>query len=136
MREVLGVHTCDRRSNKAVIAQRYPDFPFEAGFAEEDPLWLANVRESDSELDHRINGFLDDIFEQDKNAFISLTSHSGAIGGFLRVLGHEPFSLPTGGVIPVFVKGQKIYGQAPHRKIEPGLPPPVCDNPPPALIRD
>lgn len=133
MREVLGVHTCDRRSNRAVIAHRYPDFPFEEGFAEEDLVWLANLRESDSQLDYRIKGFLDDIFAHDSNAFISLTSHSGAIAGFLRVLGHEPFRLPTGGVVPVLVKGEKIHGTPPPVKIEPGFPPPTCEKPPPPL---
>jgi broad specificity phosphatase PhoE len=127
MREVLGVHTCDRRSTRTSIAHRYPGFPFEEGFSEEDPLWLANLRESDSQLDHRVKGFLDDIFAHDSNTFISLTSHSGAIAGFLRVLGHEPFRLPTGGVIPVLVKGEKKLGFPPPVKIEPGFPPPACN---------
>lgn len=126
-REVLGVHTCDRRSAKTTISQRWSHFLFEPDFAEEDPLWLADVRESNSQLDHRIKGFLDDVFANDKKTFISMTSHSGAIAGKLRVLGHEPFNLPTGGVIPVLVKAQKIYGRPPAKVIEPGLPPPTCE---------
>ena len=133
MREVMGVHTCDRRSTRTAISKRYPEFPFEVGFREEDPLWLADLRESDSQVDFRVRGFLDDIFEHDSNTFISLTSHSGAIAGFLRVLGHKPFSLPTGGVIPVLVKAEKKYGQRPPEKIEPGIPAPICDKPPPMI---
>lgn len=131
VREALGVHTCDRRSTKSIISSRWPDFIFEVNFAEEDPLWVADLRESDSQLDHRVKTLLDDVFAHDTNDFISLTSHSGAIAGFLRVLGHERFSLQTGGVIPVLVKCEKVPGRAPPMKIEPGIPPPSCDAPPP-----
>lgn len=38
-----------------------------------------------------------------------MTSHGGAIGAILRVIGHIPFRLSTGGVIPVLVKAERIY---------------------------
>lgn len=38
-----------------------------------------------------------------------MTSHGGAIGGILRVIGHIPFGLSTGGVIPVLVKAERVY---------------------------
>jgi hypothetical protein len=134
-REVLGVHTCDRRSSKSTIASRWPDFTFESNFAEEDPLWLADVRESNSQLDYRVKSLLDDIFTHDPNTFLSFTSHSGAIGGFLRVLGHEPFRLQTGGVIPVLVKVEKVHGRPPPANIEPGTPPPSCEVDPSPAVR-
>ncbi|KIW08730.1 hypothetical protein, variant [Verruconis gallopava] len=130
MREVVGVHTCDRRSSATAIKSRWPNFTFEPNFAEEDPLWVADIRESDSQLDQRIKTLLDDIFTNDKHTYISLTSHSGAIGGFLRVLGHEPFGLQTGGVIPVLVKAERVRGQPPPVKVAPGIPPPTCPPPP------
>ena len=48
LRETLGVHTCDRRSSRSWIAENYPAWGIEKGFAEEDPLWEADVRESSS----------------------------------------------------------------------------------------
>jgi hypothetical protein len=133
VRETLGVHTCDMRSPRSAIASRWPDFTFEANFAEQDPLWIADLRESNSQIDHRIKQSLDDLFTHDSNTFISITSHSGAIAAYLRVLSHAPFQLPTGGVIPILVKAEKVYGTAPPTEIEPGIPPPTCDKPPPAL---
>ncbi len=49
---------------------------------------------------------LDDIFENDKNRYVSLTTHSGSIASILRVLGHRPYRLPTGAILPVLVKAE------------------------------
>jgi len=87
---------------------------------------VADLRESDSQLDYRVKTLLDDIFADNYKTYISLTSHSGAIGGFLRVLGHVPFSLQTGGVIPVFVKAEKVHGRPLPTHVDPGIPPPTC----------
>ena len=107
VREVLGVHTCDQRSTKKEILDRYPEATFEEGFTEGDELWQEEHRESDEEIDVRIRGLLDDVFANDKGEVISFTSHSGAIASFLRVLGHRTFRLATGAVIPVLVKAER-----------------------------
>ena len=52
-REAIGQHTCDRRSSKAYIAESFPTFTFEEGFAEEDPLWDPVYRETSSAQDAR-----------------------------------------------------------------------------------
>ncbi|MCJ1308672.1 hypothetical protein MMC25_002326 [Agyrium rufum] len=104
LREANGVHTCDRRSSKSHIQKYFPSYRIEAGFTEEDELWDANVRESDSKLDDRLKTLFDDIFDTDPNTWLSLSAHSGAIASILRVIGHRPFPLPTGAVIPVLVK--------------------------------
>lgn len=83
-REVTGVHTCDRRSSRSFIAERYPDWKFETGFKEEDPLWSATERESDEAMDVRSKTVLDDVFHNDRNTWISISSHSGEIGSLLR----------------------------------------------------
>jgi len=83
-REALGVHTCDRRSSKSVIAEQYPDWPFEKGFAEDDPLWDKDHRETNEAMDIRLREALDDVFSSDENTYISISSHSGAIGSILR----------------------------------------------------
>lgn len=123
LREVIGVHTCDRRSSKSSIETRYKSktpsssLIFEPGFSDYDELWSPTERESTDEQTIRLRAFLDDIVEQcawdrytkrkDRIIFMSFSSHSGAIKSILRVLGHRPFRLETGGVIPALVKIKK-----------------------------
>jgi hypothetical protein len=83
-REVIGVHTCDRRSTKTYIHEKYPNFPFEKGFEEEDPLWSPDVRETNEAQDIRSKKVLDDVFSNDRNTYLSISSHSGEIASILR----------------------------------------------------
>ncbi len=107
MREVMGQHTCDRRSSRTIIHGAFPDVDIEDGFSEEDELWQAAHRETHDEHDVRTRALLDDVFEHDEHAFLSFTSHSGSIASMLRVIGHCEFRLPTGGMMPLFVKATK-----------------------------
>ncbi|KXT03027.1 hypothetical protein AC578_637 [Pseudocercospora eumusae] len=107
LREVLGEHTCDKRSTKTNITTAFPDFIIEDGFSEEDLLWKADHRETHEEHDERTKELMTDIFSRNPNTFVSLTSHSGAIASHLRVFGHREFKLPTGGMIPVLVKATR-----------------------------
>jgi len=95
---------------------------------ENDELWSADLREPDSALDTRLTNLLDDVFENDRNTWISFTSHSGAIAGLLRVFDHRPFPLVTGAVIPVLVKAELVEGIRPRRKVEQGKPAPTCSK--------
>ncbi|KAH7335706.1 histidine phosphatase superfamily [Rhizoctonia solani] len=107
LREVIGVHTCDKRRTKTYIRKTYNDYRIEPGFTEEDELWSVDYRETNAETDARLRTSLDTIFGRllgSKDIFISVTAHSGAISSALRVLGHRAYSLPTGGVIPVVIK--------------------------------
>lgn len=126
LREVNGIHTCDRRSSRTYIAEHYPNYTIETGFAEEDLLWVPDLRESDSALTARLGELLEDIFSHDESIFISMTSHGGAIAAILRVVGHRPFSLRTGAVVPVLVKVEKVSGEKPKAHIEPWAPKPKC----------
>jgi broad specificity phosphatase PhoE len=108
MREVNGVHTCDRRSSKTYINAEFPTYTIEDEFAENDKLWSPDIRESDPHMDARLKTLLDDIFAHDDSTYISFTGHSGATSGLLRILGHRAFRLSTGGVIPVLVKAEMI----------------------------
>lgn len=126
LRETIGIHTCDRRSSKSAIQEEYPLYTFEDNFVETDPLWSADWRESNSQRDARLRKLLDDIFTSDQNTFISLTAHSGAITSILEVVGHRPFSLATGGVIPVLVRVERVSGTPPTKTIDPPLTAPTC----------
>ncbi|OQO02267.1 hypothetical protein B0A48_11821 [Cryoendolithus antarcticus] len=66
LREVMGEHTCDRRSSRSVIHELYPKFEIEKGFVEEDVLWQAEHRETNDEHDVRSRAFLEDVFEREK----------------------------------------------------------------------
>lgn len=107
LREVMGEHTCDRRSSRSALAEAFPGFEIEAGLSEEDELWLKDHRETHGEHDVRTRALLEDVFESDESLFVSFTSHSGSIASLLRVLGHQEFRVPTGGLIPLFVKATR-----------------------------
>jgi hypothetical protein len=83
-REAIGIHTCDRRSSKSIIHENYPDWPFEEGFEEEDPLWSLTLRETNEAQDQRAHKVLNDVFSTNQNTYISISSHSGQITAALR----------------------------------------------------
>ena len=110
LRETMGEHTCDRRSTRSFIHGKFPAWPIEEGFTEEDDLWEKEHRETCKEHDARTTELMEELFEMmsEREVFVSLTSHSGAIASHLRVLGHREFRLPTGGMIPVLVKATRV----------------------------
>lgn len=110
-REGVSLHTCDRRYNRTYIHSKYPNWPFEPGFAETDPLWTGVVGETPMAQDVRSKTVLDSVFSSDRSTYISITSHSGEIASLLRVLGHRVFSLRTGAILPVLVRAETIDGQ-------------------------
>jgi len=106
-REENGVHTCDKRKTRTYITTSYPRFIIELGLTELDELWSPTVRESEAQVAERARKVLDVVFQNDIDAlFISITTHSGFINGFLRAVGRQPFNIPTGGFIAVVVKSQ------------------------------
>ncbi|KAJ5240114.1 hypothetical protein N7468_004733 [Penicillium chermesinum] len=107
LRETIGEHTCDKRSKASEIAAEFPEYRFEAGFDEEDLLYSPDKRETDEERNKRFAILLNDIFATDANVYLSLTAHSGAITSILEVVGHRPFPLLTGAVIPVIVQAER-----------------------------
>ncbi|KAL4081443.1 histidine phosphatase superfamily [Scleroderma yunnanense] len=96
IRELLGIHTCDKRRTRSYIQETFPEYVIEEGFAEEDQLWNPDIRETCNDIDVRAKEVLDMIFECDTEHFISITAHGGFIKAFLRVTGHLEWSLPPG----------------------------------------
>ncbi|KAI9744124.1 MAG: hypothetical protein M1818_002276 [Claussenomyces sp. TS43310] len=132
LRESISGHTCDRRSNATNIHASFPWYEFETGFTETDILWEQGRGETDTDQDIRSRKVLDDIFVNDDNTWISITSHSGEIASILRVLGHRAFSLGTGAVIPVFVKAVVLPAPAPRTAVAPYTTISTCASPPAA----
>lgn len=103
-RESIGLHTCDKRSNKTVIAATYPGWHFDADFTQHDELWDPIYEEQSPQQARRTRQQLNAIFSEDPSTFISITAHSGTITGFFTAVGHQQFGVQTGGFVPVIVK--------------------------------
>lgn len=103
-RETYGIGKESRRHNKTFIESNWPNFKFEEGFTELDELWNPKTHESSQHRNYRSNLFLNDIFSNDANTIISLTSHSGFISSLLHTVHHRRFPLGTGQMIPVVIK--------------------------------
>ncbi|KAL4879563.1 histidine phosphatase superfamily [Aspergillus karnatakaensis] len=128
-REGMSMHTCNHRRSKSYIADLFPTWKFEEGFTEEDELWTGVTSETSEAQDLRSRDALNDIFEpslqvqvpvqkpegvcvppspKKKNLVVSITAHSGEITSLLRVIGHQPFRLSTGAVIPVLIRAEEV----------------------------
>lgn len=151
LREGLGVHTCDRRPSRTIIADEWShkenvSYVFERDFSEPDLLWNTDYRESGSHHAARMLLFLDDVFSDiDASTsstiasaasakdveFVSATAHSGSINSLLGAVGHRGFQLQTGGVIPVFLKATRHEGSTRTLgKISPPHKEEICASPP------
>ncbi|KAI1141708.1 phosphoglycerate mutase-like protein [Hypoxylon sp. FL0543] len=108
LREGISMRTCDERSNKTYFQALFPAFKFEDGFTEDDKLWKGYEGETSEAQLKRTKIVLDDIFSNDGNTWISITSHSGQINANLKVLNHIAFSLSTGQAIPALVKAVRL----------------------------
>ena len=75
---------------------------------------------------------LDQVFASDPASVISITTHSGEAASLLRVLGHIPFSLNTGAIIPVLVKAETVKTAPSATTTVPWQPSSWCTNGPPA----
>lgn len=83
------MHTCDKRRTRSWIHERFPDFDFEVGFSEEDPLWDPEVRETKAEVAERARRALDHIFEDPSYcAFDSCHQASTSLARVFRCLSH------------------------------------------------
>ncbi|KAI5963446.1 PMU2 [Candida pseudojiufengensis] len=110
LRETIGIHLCHKRSKKSELCSKFPYLQFSEEFPEEDLLFeeYNDVREKLYQQFMRIHTVLENIFENDKNDVISITSHAGTIRAFLTVINHRKFTIPTGGMIPVIVRAEKV----------------------------
>ena len=73
-REEYGIHTCDMRSSLTHLKSLYPPptYAFEPDFAETDPLWSPDERESVEHRVARARAVLDAAFAEDSTcAFLT-----------------------------------------------------------------
>ena len=67
LREMLGLHTAQKRGPLSHVLKLYPDFDIEPGAAEEDMLWVPDAQETFEDMDPRQQAAFDVIFSE-KNA--------------------------------------------------------------------
>ena len=114
IREVYGVHTCDKRSTCSWIQSEFPEYIIEPGFAEVDDLWTPQKRETLDEHTSMVKEFLDEVFRDDSATFMSITTHSGTIRALYLAIGHPDVWVAAGAVIPVVIRraGEPLDQQA------------------------
>lgn len=105
IREIYGVHTCDKRSTRSQIHSEFPEYIIEPEFTETDELWTPEKRETLDEHAAMVKGFLEEVFRDDSAIFISITTHSGTIRAFYLAVGHPDVWPAAGSVFPVIVRG-------------------------------
>lgn len=137
LRETNGIHTCDRRSPRSVIAERYPHYKIEDGFTEEDQLWDPVYRETDIAHAYRAAIVLDDILTSlesvdsvQKGRFVSITAHGGMINAILRAIGHRMFQVQVGSAIAAIVKAERVDGRRSTPELGQGETKPACVDDP------
>ncbi|CAI5758655.1 unnamed protein product [Candida verbasci] len=106
-REVYGIDTESERHNKSFIHENWPEFKFEPGFSELDPLWKSDLREKNQHVDYRAASLLTELFETDDKV-VSIVTHSGIMYAILRVVKHRSINLPTGALLPIIIKKENI----------------------------
>ena len=108
LREVYGIHTCDRTKSRIDIQSTFPSVEFETGFPPSDNLWLPDKRESHDHATERLRAWLARRFLSEENAFISATTHSGAIRALYRATGHPDIWVARGSVTPLLVRAKRL----------------------------
>ncbi|KAK4169806.1 histidine phosphatase superfamily [Cladorrhinum sp. PSN259] len=108
LREVLGMHSCDRRRTRSYLEKTFPGFIIEDGFAEEDELWKPDARETRAQHAVRVTKVLDELFEKDPATIISWAVHCGTIIALYLATGHKVVCVRPGSVVPVLVKAEIV----------------------------
>lgn len=76
---------------------------FDPSFTEHDEQWNPIYEEQSPQQSLRVRLLLNEIWSDDPSTFISITAHSGVITAFFNAIGHQTFSIQTGGMVPVIV---------------------------------
>ena len=108
LRELFGVHTCDKRGPASKIGTDYPQFVTPPDFSEDDTLWTPEHREPLEEHSRLWQDFLHELFSTDGSTYVSLTTHSGATRALYLAIGHPDVWTAAGSVVPIVVRARRI----------------------------
>lgn len=102
-RETLGVCPCDQRKAMRDKVINYPQVDFSGIKDEEDVLWTAEHRESDTEIEVRALKFLNEVYWNHQDDRITVVSHSGFSRACFRALGHRHYRPQNAEFIPLLL---------------------------------
>lgn len=108
LREIHGIHTCDRRSPRFWIESAYPNYEIEASLTEGDELWDLDVRETLEAATERAEIFLEHLFQDSDAVYVSVTTHSGFIRALNAAVGHPDVWVGSSAVVPLLVRGERV----------------------------
>ncbi|KAG7195516.1 uncharacterized protein KQ657_003279 [Scheffersomyces spartinae] len=128
IRETYGISTESKRHPKSYIEERWPYVHFESNFTEHDNNWTPLLHETHQHRKYRARLFLQNLFKNDKNTIVHVTSHSGFISSLLKVVGHRNWDLGTGQMIPVLIKANSLKLRPPHLNKSWHSLPHQCEN--------
>ena len=107
VRERYGVHTCDRRSRRSLLQEKFPGFDFDTCMPEEDELWEPDRRETIEEHAERMRKFLDKVFERNET-FISVTTHTWSFTALYSVLEHQGSRVAAGATLAFLIRAKTV----------------------------
>ncbi|KAL7422103.1 putative phosphoglycerate mutase pmu1 [Cryptotrichosporon argae] len=104
LRESIGVHTCDRRSDRRELEALFPTWWLSPSFAPVDPLWTPAYRESAAQQALRLRLALVDVFATDPAGVLGIVAHGGTASALFAAVGHPSVEMRTGGVVPLLIR--------------------------------
>ncbi|ODV64357.1 uncharacterized protein ASCRUDRAFT_53907 [Ascoidea rubescens DSM 1968] len=120
LRPLIELKNVNKRHNKSDITQNYPNFILQNDFSEEDLLFEKYEKEAKRsenviEFHERILNFIKyEIFEKNyllnqynSNSCLSINCNLRTIQEILKIMGHRPFHVEKGELIPVLIKGTR-----------------------------
>ncbi|OQO07305.1 hypothetical protein B0A48_07002 [Cryoendolithus antarcticus] len=108
LREIFGVHTCDKRRSTSQIQAEFPYFDLSLIQTADDTLWTTDRRETMQEHAELWQQYLQDLFDNDESTYVSITTHSGATRALYLAIGHPDVWTAAGSVVPIVVRGRRV----------------------------
>ncbi|KAK1810788.1 putative phosphoglycerate mutase pmu1 [Friedmanniomyces endolithicus] len=104
LREIHGIHTCDRHGSRAGISSAFDFVDFGDDFPEVDEAWPQDHRETPYAAQGRLREWVERLFRKEKGPFVSATTHTGAIRALYRAVGHPDVWVARGSLTPLMIK--------------------------------
>ncbi|KAK0270136.1 putative phosphoglycerate mutase pmu1 [Friedmanniomyces endolithicus] len=104
LREIHGVHTCDRHGSRASISSAFDFIDFDDDVPEVAGAWQQGHRETPDAAQGRLQDWAERLFCKEKGPFVSATTHTGAIRALYRAIGHPDVLVARGSLTPLTIK--------------------------------
>ncbi|KAK5714902.1 putative phosphoglycerate mutase pmu1 [Elasticomyces elasticus] len=112
LREIYGIHTCDRHGSRADLQSAFDFVRFDDDVPTVDDAWQPDLRELPDHAEARLRSWLERRFRVGNDTFISATTHTGAIRAIYRAIGHPDVWVARGSLTPLLVRETVSGGQS------------------------